>query len=84
MPALGGSADRHGLAEALVRLRDHVHRRHLADPRGRRRAGVGGRLHRRHVAAHDRRHEAAADRLVAHQLDVRGLDHRVARLDGGT
>src|SRR5205085_11613715 len=45
------------------------------------RAGLGRGLHRRNVAAHDGGDVAAADLLVADQLDLRGFYHRVGGLD---
>ena len=76
-----GLADRQRVFEVGVRTRDDVHRHELADAPRRRGAGVGRRLHRRDVAAHDRGHVAGADLLPADQRDLRRLDHRVGRLD---
>src|SRR5262245_47904892 len=64
-----------------VRARDDVYADQFADAARRRRAGVGGGLYRRHLAAHYRGDETAADLLVSDQADVRRLDHRVCRLD---
>src|SRR2546423_11377951 len=44
-------------------------------------SGVGRGLDRAHVAAHEYRDVARADVLLADELNVRGLDHRVGGLD---
>ena len=75
--------ERQDAAEVLVRAGDHLDADDLADPAGRRGAGVDGRLHRRHVAGHERRDQAAADLVPADQVHVRRLQHRVAGLDQG-
>ena len=69
--------------EVLVRPGDHLDADDLADPAGRRGAGVDGRLHRRDVARHEGRDQAAADLVPADEVDVRRLQHRVAGLDQG-
>ena len=66
-----------------MRPRNHVHRHELADPAGRRRARIGGRLDRRDVAAHDGGHVPGADLFPADQRDLRRLDHGIGRLDHG-
>ena len=73
--------DRKDLVEVVVRPRDDVHADQLADASRRRRAGIGGRLHRSDVAAHDGRHQPGIDLLPADEHDVGGLDHRVGRFD---
>src|SRR5262245_19136192 len=78
-----GAADRQLLVELRMRARDDVHGYQLADLVGGGSAGFDRGLDRRDVAAHHRGHEAAAGFLVAHQPDIGGLDHRVARLDQG-
>ena len=60
-----------------------MHGDQLAHALGRRRARVGGRLDRAHVAADHYGHQAAAHVLLADQGDVGRLDHGVGRLDGG-
>ena len=52
-----------------------------AEAAGRRRAGIGRRLHRGDVAAHDGRHVPGAYLFPADQRHLRGFDHRVGRLD---
>ena len=64
-----------------MRTRDDVHRDELADAARRRGTGIGRSLHGRDVAADDRGHVAGADFLPADQRDLRGLHHRVGRLD---
>src|SRR5437762_1119331 len=56
-PAIGlrlRLADRQNVFQALVRARDDMHRNQLSNPARRRRPGIGGRAHGRHVAAHHR------------------------------
>src|SRR6185436_17455750 len=60
---------------------DHVDRDDLADALGGALACLGGGLDRRDVAAHDRGHVAAAGLLVANELDVGRLDHRIGGFD---
>src|SRR5215468_8180576 len=74
-------AERHDGVDVGVRPRDHVDRHDLADALGGALAGLGRRLDRGDVAAHDRGHVAAAGLLVPDELDLGGLDHRVGGLD---
>ena len=55
----------------------------LADLLGGRCACIRGGLDRADVAAHHDGDEAAADLLLADELDVRGLHHGVRGFDGG-
>ena len=64
-----------------VRAGNDVDRHQLADPPGRRRAGIGGRLHGADVAAHHDRDVAGADVFLADQDDVRRLHHGIGGLD---
>src|SRR6186713_132297 len=81
--SLSGFADREHVLEVVVRTRNHVDGDELADPAGRGRARVGGRLDRGDVApAHDG-HVAGPDLLPAHDDHLRGLDHGVRGLDEG-
>src|ERR1044071_4829282 len=75
------SAERQDGVDVGVRPRDHVDRHDLADALGGALAGLGRRLDRGDVAAHDRGHVAAAGLLVPDELDLGGLDHRVGGLD---
>ena len=61
----------------VVRARDDVDGDHFAHAAGGEAAGVGGGLHRGHVAADDRRDVAAAGLLEADEFDLGGFDHRV-------
>src|SRR5207249_4745279 len=76
-----GRADREHVFQHRVRPRNDVDRDHLADLGSCSCARFGGCAHRRHVAAHDGGDIAAADLLVVHELDPRGLHHRVRGLD---
>src|SRR6478672_3175280 len=76
-------ADRQGVLKVGVGPRDDVHGHELTDaPRGCG-TGVGGSLHRGHVAAHDRGHVTGTDLFPADQRDLGGLDHGVSRLNHG-
>ena len=70
---LGRPAERHDLVHVEVRARDDVHGDDLADAAGRDLRRVARRLHRRHVAADDDRHVAAAGLLVGDQFDRAAL-----------
>ena len=61
--------------------RNHVYRHQFADALGGSGTGIGSRLTGRHVATDQGRYQAAADLLVADQLDTSGLDHGIGRLD---
>src|SRR5215468_6597421 len=74
-------AERQDGVDVGVRPRDHVDRHDLTDPLGGALAGLGRRLDRGDVAAHDRGHVATAGLLVPDELDLGGLDHRVGGLD---
>ena len=69
------------LGEFLVRARDDLHGDHFADRGGGLGAGVDGGLHRGDVAAEERGHVAAADRLVAGHGDVGGLEGGIRGLE---
>ena len=60
---------------------DHVRGEQLADARGALGAGVAGGADGADVAAHDDRAHRGSTRWMPHELDVRGLDHRIRRLD---
>ena len=66
-----------------MRAGDDLDADDLADPAGRRGAGVDRRLDGRHVAGHEGRDQAAADLVPADQLDVGRLEHRVAGFHQG-
>ena len=55
-------------AQVVVRARNDLHADDFADPAGGRGAGVGGGLHRRHVAGDERRDQPAADLVPAEEL----------------
>src|SRR5689334_6204908 len=76
-----GPAERQHRVDVGVRPRDHVDRDDLAHALGGALAGLGGGLHGRDVAAHDRGDVAAAGLLVAHELDLRRLDHGIGGFD---
>ena len=58
-----------------------MHADQFADAAGRGRTGVGRRLDRSDVAAHDRGDQPGIDLLPADEHDVGGLQHRVGRFD---
>src|SRR5436305_14483808 len=55
----------------------------FADSSRRLSAGIDGGANGRHVAAQGDGHQAAADLVLLDELDVRRLQRRIARLDGG-
>src|SRR6266511_915640 len=61
-----------------VRARDDMHRDQLAHPPRGGGAGVRGRFDSAYVAANEDGHVARSDVLLADQLDIGGLDHRVS------
>jgi len=65
-----------------VRTGDDVDGDDFADAAGRDLSGVAGRLDRRDVAADDHADVPAAGPLVADQVDLGRLDHRVGRFHG--
>src|SRR5438477_7782566 len=77
----GATVARQHALDFGVRARDDVDADQLADSSRRRRPGVGRGLDRAHVAAHEDGDVARADVLLADELDVGGLDHRVGGLD---
>src|SRR5262245_43997343 len=81
LPGSFALADGQHVLERRVRTRDDVDGDDFADAGGRRLAGFGRRAHRRDVAADDRGDIAAADLLVADQLHLGGLHHRVRGFD---
>jgi len=54
-----------------------------ADLTGGGRTGVNGRFYGSDFASDDRRYESSIDPLIADELYIRSLDHRVSRLDHG-
>ena len=66
-----------------MRASDDVAADHLADLLGVAHSGIDGGLDRGDVATHDGGDVAATGLLVADQLDLGGLDHRVSGLDHG-
>src|ERR1019366_7644437 len=75
------TAEREDEVDVDVRAGDDVGRDDVADARRPVLARVHGRLHGRHVAADDGGHVTAPRLLVAHELHLRGLHHRVGRFD---
>jgi hypothetical protein len=64
-----------------VRPWNNVNTDQLADPPGRSRARIRRRFHRADVTAHEDRHVACSDVLLAEQLYIRCFDHRIGGLN---
>src|SRR5262245_7367427 len=71
------------LRHFAVRARDDVDADDLADPTGGLSPGIDGRADGGDIALERDRHQAAADLVRLDELDVGGLEGRIARLDRG-
>lgn len=81
--AVGAGVGGEDRLHVRVRAGDHVDRHELADAARRGGPGVGGGLHGADLPAdHHGGDVAAADYLLADQLDAGRLDHGVGGLDG--
>jgi hypothetical protein len=60
---------------------NYVNTDKLADPSGSSGPGVGSRFNGSYIAADEYRHITGADVFFSYQLNIRGLNHCVGRLD---